>query len=559
MKKVLYFLVALFLASCAEQELYENIADAPKSNIETDNQYAYLLEQARWGDGQAYLKLANLYHKGQGVQQDFLGTISMLAMADQYGAISNLEDYMKTLPEEDNMKLFFDAMENFERKNMEASAEMTDRLIAQGSPEGYTLKGIMAVEKGDTIDGRRLISLAVEQGSTFAELLLTMLSDWKGGRSPSIEVLVPLADRIPLACKLLGDVYAGIEDKNMTNEDLAAMYYKKADEQACLGKRAAQWLIGYYVRNKIQVGNSEMERLKKLSGFADYTEEEETASNQHADAALEDLVQTFLDNGLEYSNASKAIAYVVETKTGRIKAHVSRERNDKEILPCVDTFENEQMTMCSAATYLAILTTGKVTPEDIVDTECGIYKDVRDHNWRRGGYGEISMEFALTHRSQVAFTKALENAYDGNMGKYREKINLYHNGQSNSLMGILTFYNAVANGGRMVKLVTEGDEVEVIHEQIANQEHIAALQKGLRSGVTDGIFKKAGSELTNIAACGRTYNISDMKRRMEMCGYFPADNPEYTIMVVLEKDGLPASAGGMCGPIMAEIADALLQ
>ena len=189
MKKVLYFMVALFLASCAEQELYEDIADAPKNNIEIDNQYAYLVEQARWGDGQAYLKLADLYHKGQGVQQDFLGTISMLAMADQYGAISNLEDYMKTLPEEDNMKLFFDAMENFERKNMEASAEMTDRLIAQGSPEGYTLKGIMAVEKGDTIEGRRLISLAVEQGSTFAELLLTVLSDWKGGKSPCVELI----------------------------------------------------------------------------------------------------------------------------------------------------------------------------------------------------------------------------------------------------------------------------------------------------------------------------------------------------------------------------------
>ena len=56
----------------------------------------------------------------------------MLAMADQYGAISNLEDYMKTLPEEDNMKLFFDAMENFERKNIEASAEMTGRLYAEG-------------------------------------------------------------------------------------------------------------------------------------------------------------------------------------------------------------------------------------------------------------------------------------------------------------------------------------------------------------------------------------------------------------------------------------------
>ena len=47
MKKVLYFLVAMFLTSCAEQELYEDLADAPKSNIEADNQYAYLLEQAR--------------------------------------------------------------------------------------------------------------------------------------------------------------------------------------------------------------------------------------------------------------------------------------------------------------------------------------------------------------------------------------------------------------------------------------------------------------------------------------------------------------------------------
>lgn len=273
MKKIIYFLVALFLTSCAEQELYEDIADAPKKNIEVDNQYADLVEQARWGDGQAYFKLAELYHKGQGVQQDFLGTISMLAMADQYGAISNLEDYMKTLPEEDNMKLFFDAMENYERKNIEESANMTEKLIAQGSPEGYTLKGIMAVEKGDTIEGERLIGLAVGQGSTFAELLLTVLSDWRGGKSPSVEDLVPLAERIPLACKLLGDVYAGIEDKNLTNEDLAAMYYKKADEHACLGKRAAQWLIGYYVRNKILVDDREMERLKILSGHIEISEE----------------------------------------------------------------------------------------------------------------------------------------------------------------------------------------------------------------------------------------------------------------------------------------------
>ena len=558
MKRVLYFLMVLFLVSCAEQELYEDIADAPKSSIEVDNQYAYLLEKARWGDGQAYLKLADIYHKGQGVQQDFLGTISMLAMADQYGAISNLEDYMKTLPEEDNMKLFFDAMENFERKNIEASADMTDRLIAQGSPEGYILKGIMAVEKGDTIEGKRLIGLAVEQGSTFAELLLTVLSDWRGGKRPSIEVLAPLADRIPLACKLLGDVYAGIEDKDMTNEDLAAMYYKKADEQACLGKRAAGWLLNYYMTNDVQVGEQELTRLKALSGGTD-AEVQEAAQPQHNDPALEDVIGVTLSNEMENFNADKAIAYVVETKTGWIKAHVSLQKTRNEFSPYIDTFSEENLTMHGAATYLALLSTGKISPDYMVDTGCGIYNDVKDHNWRRGGYGEINMEFALTHRSLVGYTKAIEEAFGGDYVTYERTISSYHNNHPNQMLGMLTFYNAVANGGKMVELETEGKDVTVINEQIADKEYIEALQRGLRHGVTDGLFKKTASEFTDVAACGRTFMIDKKTWRMELCGYFPADNPEYTVMVVMEKEGIPASAGGMCGPVMHEIVDTLMQ
>ena len=275
MKNVFYFLIVLLLASCAEQELYKDITDATYSKVSVvvEDQYTVLLEQARWGDGQAYLKLADLYHKGQGVQQDFLGTISMLEMANLYGAINKIEDYMSSLPEEDNMKLFFEAMDNFEKKSMEESAETIERLIAQGSPEGYTLQGIMTAVKGDTIEGKRLIGLAAKQGSTFAELLLTVLPDKSGSMNLNVEQLTPLADKIPFACKLLGDIYAGVEDQNMTNEDLAAMYYKKADEQACLGRRAAWWLIDYYVRNHVQVDDKEMERLKILSGYIDETEE----------------------------------------------------------------------------------------------------------------------------------------------------------------------------------------------------------------------------------------------------------------------------------------------
>ena len=463
MKKVLYFLVAMFLSSCAEQELYEDIADAPKSNIEVDNQYDYLLEQARWGNGEAYLKLAEYHRSGIGVRQDFLGTISMLAMADQYGGIKSIEDYMVQLPEEDNLKLFFTAMENFERKNTEEAHAVTEKLITNGYPEGYTLQGIMAVERGDTIEGKRLIGLAKEQGSTFAELLTAALSDWRGGKHLDTESLNTLADRVPLACKLLGDIYAGVDGNSMINEELAAMYYRKADEKACLGKRAAGWLLNYYMANEVQVGEQELARLKALSGGTD-SEVQEAAQPQHNDSALEDVIGVTLSNEMENFNADIAIAYVVETKTGRIKAHVSLQKTGNEFSPYIDTFSEENLTMHGAATYLALLSTGKISPDYVVDTGCGIYNDVKDHNWRRGGYGDINMEFALTHRSLVGYTKAIEEAFGGDYAAYERTISSYHNNHPNQMLGMLTFYNAVANGGKMVELATEGKDVKVINE-----------------------------------------------------------------------------------------------
>jgi cell division protein FtsI (penicillin-binding protein 3) len=558
MKKILYVLVALFWGSCAEQDMFDDIVDTSKSEVPANNEYASLIEQARWGNGDAYLKLAEFHRSGTGVRQDFLGTISMLAMADQYGGIKSIEDYMVQLPAEDNLKLFFTAMENFERKNIEEAKAVTEKLVTSGYPEGYTLQGIMAVERGDTIEGKRLIGLAKEQGSTFAELLTAALSDWRGGKHPSIESLNLLTDRIPLACKLLGDVYAGVDGNSTKNEELAAMYYRKADEGACLGKRAAGWLLNYYMANDVQVGERELERLRALCGAIE-SENQEVAQQQHNDPALEDVIGGTLSNEMENFSADKAIAYVVETKTGWIKAHVSLQKTGNEFSPYIDTFSEENLTMHGAATYLALLSTGKISPDYMVDTGCGIYNDVKDHNWRRGGYGEINMEFALTHRSLVGYTKAIEYAFGGNKEEYERTINSYLNKQPNKLIGMLTFYNAVANGGKMVELVTEGNDVTVINEQIAAKEHIDALQKGLRLGVKDGLFKKAASEYTDVAACGRTFMIDQKTWRLELCGYFPAENPEYTIMVVMEKGGLPASAGGMCGPVMHEIVNTLLQ
>ena len=557
MKKILLLIVALILASCSDQFSVDSVVDAPIEQT-ANSDVKMLIEKARRGDGKAYVELANRYRDGIGVKQDFIGMLAMVSFAEEYGGICRMEDYLSSLPDDSDYKLVFDAMEKFTGNKSDEALSMAEKLIVKDCPEGYTVKGIITSEQGDKAEGKRLLAIAAEKGSGFAELYLCIPNRLQGGE-PDIATLTALVDKLPIVNACLAKIYANKDYESIYDERQAAFYYMKADDNACLTRDGARWLIGYYLRNNIQIDKHEMERLKTLGGVTDFSEEQESVSIHHADPELEELIQTFLDNGIEYNDASKAFAYVVETKTGRIKAHVERERKGTEISSCIDSYEGKQATLYGAATYLALLSTGKVSPDYIVETGYGIYKDVKDHNWRRGGYGDISMEFALTHRSQVGFTKALEYAFGDNIAEYYEKINLYHNDQPNSLTGCLTFFNAVANGGRMVKLVTEGNDIEVIHEQIADKKYILALQNGLRNCVTDGIFKKAGSELTDIAACGRTYNISDMTRRLELCGYFPAHNPEYTILVVLEKNGLPASAGGMCGPIMAEIADALMQ
>ena len=103
----------------------------------------------------------------------------------------------------------------------------------------------------------------------------------------------------------------------------------------------------------------------------------------------------------------------------------------------------------------------------------------------------------------------------------------------------------------------EDTAVTVINEQIAAPEHVRMVQRGLERCVTEGLFKKAVNKHVDTAACGRRLELSDTAYRLELCGYFPVQNPQYTIMVVLEKQGLPASAGGMCGPLFSRIVDGL--
>ena len=267
MKKYLFVIMAVMLAlvSCTDSQFLDENTGNP-SELSSSNEINALIEQARWGDGQAFVKLADCYRDGKGVKQDFVGMLTMLAQADEYGGISNVEDYLRTLPEGSDFKLIFDAVENYEKKNVEEATAMFEQLIVKGSPDGYAVQGIITVERGDTLEGERLIEQAATAGSTFAELLLC-IPDWRGATDPDIEKLAALSDKIPFVNTILGKIYAGYEDESLKDEPLAAHYFLKADEKACLGKRGARWLL-YYHRSggQLQLSEREIQRLQKLAG-----------------------------------------------------------------------------------------------------------------------------------------------------------------------------------------------------------------------------------------------------------------------------------------------------
>ena len=270
MKKILYIFVTLLIAGCSEQDVYNDIVDASSIMSETSNtdQYSTLLEQARWGNSDAYLKLAGFYHDGIGVKADFMGMMSMLAMADQYGASNKtIDSYLFALPETDNTRLTVEAFASLARKNMFKTDSLTELLIANGSAEGYALKGILQIERGDTLGGKRTIQTSADMGSSFAKLILCAVP-MPGSKNNTIDMdmLKDLSVSTPLASKLLGDYYSEYEKGYTEDEHLAAYYYKKADEQGCLGKRPARYLINYYEGNGINIEPKEMERLRILSG-----------------------------------------------------------------------------------------------------------------------------------------------------------------------------------------------------------------------------------------------------------------------------------------------------
>ena len=319
------------------------------------------------------------------------------------------------------------------------------------------------------------------------------------------------------------------------------------------------------------------------------------------DSILQVNATSTLEEKLSEINAQSGQVIVMEVQTGQIKALVGLTKKDSTNYQPCENFSIWQSTgLMHPISLLAALETGKVKLSDKVDTGNGIYqvhgRELKDHNWHRGGYGELTVQEGLAASSNIAIYKTMEKAFGNNPQSYFDLLANMSYGKPDSITGIanlkpahivtpkdnnwaksdfawssigynqqispiqiLTFYNAIANNGKMIQPQLYKDSVVVINPQIASRASIDSLKKALVFNITDGLCQPAKSDKVLVAGMQGTSSLStneDSTKGMyavEFCGYFPTDNPKYSIIVSINKTGLPASGGLMAGDVFRKI------
>lgn len=327
--------------------------------------------------------------------------------------------------------------------------------------------------------------------------------------------------------------------------------------------------------------------------------------------AMQFAVDSLLNEKLTEINGTQGQVIVMNVQTGDILAMVGLERNfEGKFQPCRNfAFQQELGSLMKTASLLVALETGEAKLDDVVDTGNGVWqiddaRIMKDHNWRRGGYGEITLEQALEVSSNIGITKVVWELFKGHEQDFFNKLDSMSFGQPNSIEGIeglrpnsysspkdsdwvnkdilwsaigynrkiapiqmLTFYNAIANNGKMVKPTLAPGTTEIINEQIAKSENISLMKKTLENVVIQGLGRLAGSELTKVAGKTGTSQVNEYyegdntvsEYHLAFCGYFPADAPKYSMIISMNKLGLPASGGGMAGVLFKGITDWIVE
>lgn len=323
------------------------------------------------------------------------------------------------------------------------------------------------------------------------------------------------------------------------------------------------------------------------------------------DLNIQDVAHHALLEQLEKFNADHGSVVVMETKTGEVKAISNLGRTSEGTY-----FEQRNYAIYEAQepgstfklmSMVVALEDKVIDTATVVDTEKGVItfygRKVRDSH--HGGYGKISASRVFELSSNVGIVKIISENYKDNPQKFVDglskmnigkKIGLPIKGEGESMipdpkdknwsglslpwmaygygltitpLQTLTFYNAIANNGEMVKprfvkeirtqsnLITNFEK-EVINPKVCSQQTIDYVKDMMLNVVTRGtatnIYDENFSMAGKTGTCQTDYWKGDTQYVSSFVGYFPADNPMYSCIVVIHK---PDKKIGYYGNVVA--------
>lgn len=392
------------------------------------------------------------------------------------------------------------------------------------------------------------------------------------------------------------------EDGNVTRAGIDGAY----------GEEYLKGINGHRLKQKIGNGQwkpiTDYNQTEPKDGYDVYTT---------IDVNIQDIAHHALLEQLEKYKADHGCVVVMETQTGEVKAIANLGRNSEgnyyERRNYAVWESHEPGSTFKLMALTAALEDKVIDTSDVVDTKNGILsfygKKVRDS--KRGGYGKISIGKAFEVSSNTGIVSAIDQHYRSNPKKFVErlyqmslnqKLDLpilgegepiiphpdnkkrwsgialqwmaYGYGVSFTPLQTLTFYNAIANNGEMVKPqflkeVKEFDETivpfkkEIINPRICSQETVSKVKQLLKNvvdkkhGTGHKLYSPNFSMAGKTGTCQKDYaNKDKLNYISSFAGFFPAENPKYSCIVVIHEPDKSVGYYGadVSGPVFKKIA-----
>jgi cell division protein FtsI (penicillin-binding protein 3) len=348
-------------------------------------------------------------------------------------------------------------------------------------------------------------------------------------------------------------------------------------------------------------------------------EEAEIAPKEGADIIstidinMQDLAQSALEKQLIASDADHGAVILMEVATGEIRAIANYSKvapgEYKELFNYAIAGNQDPGSTFKVASYMALLEDKKVDTNSMIGT--GSYKVpgkiIKDSH---GSIGVVTVKRAFEESSNAAIAQMVNTHYRDNQSQFTDHLYAWHLNEKLGLqipgeaqpvvknpknrswnknltlpqmaygyemqltpLKMLSFYNAIANNGKyiapiFVKEIRKlGNPIEQFHARVINEKICSDVTLGKLRGMLEGVFtegtgKSLASKFFPIAGKTGTAQVADGNKgygkkqyQSSFCGYFPADHPKYSLIVVINDPKGAYYAAAVAGPPFKEIAD----